>query len=339
MSESETPTKEVRKNDPIVFNRENISNGNVKEASNGNILELRPLPTNEPNPYHIKYAATYGAKGKITLHVVDSTGKNVENANIQGAFYNTGKDGYNFKEQTDTFGLVTLENDCTGDLIFHVGKEGYYRTEMRYWFFKNGFDCVKDGRWMPWNPILQVTLKEKRNPSAHLIKQIDFKLPKKEIIGFDCLAGDWISPYGTGNTADILFHYDSVADSSYYLVTNTLTITTTETGGFCIMKGDTFSSFRSVYEAPHDGYKNIIECNFARTESTISVNQTIAEDEYVVFRVNRSKTIPPMYYYGKIYKFEYGESVSRKGFGYLKFTYYFNSKCNDQNLEDDGYYP
>jgi hypothetical protein len=45
-----------------------------------------------------------------------------------------------------------------------VIKPGFYKSNVTYWFFKNYFDCVKDGRWIPWNPTVEVVLKEIRNP-------------------------------------------------------------------------------------------------------------------------------------------------------------------------------
>ena len=126
--------------------------------------ELVPLPTNEPLPYRIRHAVTYGAKAKITLRVVDSKGVPVADALVGGGFYNHDEKGHDFKERTNGKGEVTLEDTCVGDLNFGVMKDGYYSTGTTYWFFKNYFDCVKDGRWIPWNPTVEVVLKEIRNP-------------------------------------------------------------------------------------------------------------------------------------------------------------------------------
>jgi len=108
--------------------------------------ELAPLPTNEPLPYRIRHAVTYGAKAKITLRVVDSKGVPVADALVGGGFYNHDEKGHDFKERANEKGEVTLEDTCVGDLNFGVMKDGYYSTGTTYWFFKNYFDCVKDGR-------------------------------------------------------------------------------------------------------------------------------------------------------------------------------------------------
>ena len=306
------------------------------------VSELEPLPRDQPNPYRIKHAVTFGARGKVTIHVVDSNGKDVPGAAVQGGFYNNGKSGYEIKEKTGVSGRVTLENDCTGDLNFWVEKEGYYRTSNRYWFFKNGFDCVKRGRWLPWNPTLRVMLKEKRAPVSLSITQIESFLPVREPTGFDCVKGDWTQPHGKGDTADITFYYDSTGNDTRSFHTNHLTITASNGGGFQVLRGDTFSKFRSVYDAPEDGYTDTIECWYERTPSTIVRNSKIAENEYIVFRICRSQGASdssPIFRYGKIYNFRHGESVGKKGYGYAIFKHFFNPNPGDRTLEAAGWDP
>ena len=319
-----------------------ISGEPQEETNAADVVELEPLPRDQPNPYRIKHAVTFGARGKITLHVVDSNGQDVPGAAIQGGFYNNGKSGYEIKEKTGVSGRVTLENDCTGDLNFWIEKEGYYRTSNRYWFFKNGFDCVKRGRWLPWNPTLRIVLKEKRAPVSLAITQIDSFLQVREPTGFDCVKGDWTQPHGKGDTADIAFHYDSVCDDTYRFLTNRLVITVNHGGGFQILRGDAFSRFKSVYEAPDDGYTDTVECQFERSGSTIAKNITVTENDYIVFRIRResgASDSSPIFRYGKIYNFRYGESLNKKGNGYIKFTHYFNPNPGDRNLEAEGRYP
>ena len=320
-------------------NQATVASVSVKDqgghASQENNM-LSPLPSDKPNPFQIKHAVTYGARGKVTLHVIDSMGRGVSDAIIQGGFYNNGQSGHGFKEKTESSGLVTLENDCTGDLNFWAEKKGYYRTDQRYWFFKNGFDCVKDGRWMPWNPTITVVLKEKRKPVQVVIKRVDAKLPKDERAGFDCLLGDWLPPLGSGKMADISFLYRSDYNGIFGCLTNSLTITTDFGGGFIKLKQDAFSQLWSVYEAPESGYVPELFFEHARTPETILKDVTLSKNDYLVFH-SRAGKIPGWglvgAYYGKLNDFEYGEDYKKPGFGFIKFTYYFNSHPNDRNLE------
>lgn len=146
-----------------------------------------------------------GAQGAITLLVVDSEGKPVPDATVRGAFWYSDTKHYSFNVNTDEKGVVSLEDKCTGDLNFSIRKDGYYNTSLRYWFLKHGFDCAKDGRWLPWNPIVEVMLKEKRNPAKMIIKDVNLNLPiKNKEYGFDFLIGDLVSPDGRGKIADVL---------------------------------------------------------------------------------------------------------------------------------------
>lgn len=108
----------------------------------------------------VKQAQANGALGAVTFLVVDDHGVPVPEAAVRGGFYNHGKNGYGFETQTDGNGFVVLQNKCAGDVNFIINKEGYYETCLRYWFFKANYDCVKDGRWIPWNPTIEVTLKQ-----------------------------------------------------------------------------------------------------------------------------------------------------------------------------------
>ncbi len=183
--------------------------------------ELAPLPTNEPLPYRIKHAVTYGAKAKITLRVVDSKGAPVADALVGGGFYNHDEKGHDFKERANEKGEVTLEDTCVGDLNFGVMKDGYYSTGTTYWFFKNYFDCVKDGRWIPWNPTVEIVLKEILNPTK-MIKKCGLLLafPMREKVGFDFEVGDVVAPFGTGKESDVLFNFDSWQNFNPYCYSN-----------------------------------------------------------------------------------------------------------------------
>ena len=108
------------------------------------------------------------------------------------------------------------------------------------------------------------------------------------------------------------------------------------------MRGDTFSKFKSVYEAPDDGYTDTIEFQFERTRSKIIKNITVAENDYIVFRIRRESgdsDSSPIFKYGKIYNFRYGESVGKKGFGHIIFKHFFNPNPGDRTLEAEGWDP
>lgn len=269
---------------------------------------LMSLPVNKPLPDRIRHALTFGAKAKITLRIIDSKGFPVGDALIGGGFYNHGEKGHRFEKKTNTDGKVILEDNCVGDLNFGVIKDGYYDTRTTYWFFKNYFDCVKDGRWIPWNPTIEIVLKEKRAPKPLYTKEVESVFPKRESVGFDCLAADFVEPFGKGTIADFYLHYDSVVplngvtllDWSY--LTNNLTISSVGGGGFITKSKDIFSKMISEYEAPEKGYTDAVNYELKRTRDKIFMDRKLDNDKYLFFK-SRVKRIgeAESANYGKIY--------------------------------------
>lgn len=135
----------------------------------------------------IQHAISHGAVGKITLRVVDSVGLPVEQANIYAWFYNGSLDK-KIETSTDFEGFASLEAKNKGYVQFTITKKGYYSTGWRYWFIQRFCDTIQSNRWIPWNPTLEVVLKEKRNPQKMVSYQNTFRgksFPNNQKIGFD----------------------------------------------------------------------------------------------------------------------------------------------------------
>lgn len=327
----------------VVLQRESdLHNAQVKNSREGK--KLTPLPTDKPLPYHIKHAVTYGAKAKITLRIVDSKGVPVTDALVGGGFYNHDDKGPLFEERTNMKGEVTLEGSCVGDLNFGVIKNGYYNTETTYWFFKSYFDCVKSGRWIPWNPTIEVVLKEKRKPIALYTRCFEKVFPKNEPVGFDCVLADFIAPFGKGQNADFILLYESEVPSRHATLrewgyqTNSLAIVA-PTGGFITKEKDLFSCLVSDYEAPLKGYENTIYYEYKRAGAKIVSNKKLNTDEYLFFHTRATYDVNGEIrdaYYGKIYAFAYAESLGIENTATLRISYYLNPTPGDTNLEFDG---
>lgn len=302
---------------------------------------MSPLPTNKPLPYRIRHAVTYGAKAKITLKVIDSKGVPVAGALVGGGFYNHDDKGPRFEERTDEKGAVTLEGTCVGDLNFGVIKEGYYNTGTTYWFFKNYFDCVKNGRWIPWNPTVEIVLKERRNPIKLIAKSVDFNLPLKNTeYGVDLLMGELVSPAGKGQVADIGVKCwgDKPYPPSRNFTNEMLFVSASSDGGFIRKRKDTWSEFLSDYEAPVTGYSTNFHLSTKRSEAKIFENIELSESDYLIFKLTRGNDDGggKHSWYGKLCgPLIYGiKTNDREGAG-IKFTYYLNPVPDDRNLEDE----
>jgi hypothetical protein len=286
----------------------------------------------------LRSAAEKGADSKFTLHVTDQDGKEVADAEVEVLFPFNGRRGNTLSGKTDTHGLFSVEDKTTGEPSFVVMKKGYYRTSGNFAVLKIGTRCLQNGRWIPWNPTIHVTLKEIRKPIPMIAKRVETKFPKDtKSMGFDFLVGDWVAPHGKGMTADMLFVYeeDRKGKGNYDL---TRTLAFPDFGNGCYMKKkDEFCTLMSDLEARTDNYSSNSVLRIVRKDGNYVVRRTqITENDYLVFRARSScdeKGNIVSAYYGKIYgPVGVPGSINQ----IFSFTYYFNPTPNDRNLEFDG---
>ena len=297
----------------------------------------------ERYPAAVTRAQEKGALGAVTFSIVDDRGQPVSGATVKASFWNHGQKGHDFEKTTDENGLVALQDTCVGDLNFSVMKEGHYKTRLRYWFFKAYFDCAKDGKWMPWNPVIEIVLKRKVNPVAMYCKTATVLLPDKDkSFGFDCIMSDLVEPYGNGKKADFSISYSLVYDKeNIWNATNHLHITFAPGCGAVLMKSDAYSQMNTIYSAPESGYINHVGFYLKSLDQAHREERTLASDEYIVFK---SRTVfdeqgrETNSHFGKIISkgFWYGEKSKDGTGGKLIFSFYLNPTPNDRNLEFDG---
>jgi len=150
-------------------------------------------------------------KGKITVMVVDSKGTPVDNAKVslridtaKGPGMGWGTNTRFLKGKTNLGGLYIFEDDFPRKIIFSADKKGYYSSGNGFRFKeKSGLN-----KWEPWNPTVEIKLKEKRNPIPMYAKRTGrIKVPVLEKpIGYDLEKGDWVAPYGKGVISDFIFN-------------------------------------------------------------------------------------------------------------------------------------
>ena len=70
---------------------------------------------------------------------------------------------------------------------------------------------MQNGRWEPWNPVVEVVLKPILNSVPMYVKKVEWlNVPKPgEEAGYDLVAGDWVAPHGKGSVSDFIFKIDS----------------------------------------------------------------------------------------------------------------------------------
>lgn len=287
----------------------------------------------------IEKARQHGAQGQVTLRVTDSIGKPVEKAQLSVAFYPSDSyaDVVVSKGQTDINGIYRAGGKTVGDVTYTISKNGYYNTRDKYLFYRQGENCVQDGRWQPWDTTNTIVLKEHRNSTAMSAKRVDTRIPVQgSPIGFDLEKGDWVAPHGQGLRADLVFEYAATYEGPQVYAKRLSIVFINDKDGLQAFPLDRTSEFMSMYTAPEGGYIPKLVLERKRTRTKIIKSQELGKDQYLVFRVRTvtdkdGKIVSANY--GKIYApIEYG----RMGEDHrLMFTYYFNPTANDRNLEFD----
>jgi len=323
----------------------------VVVITNG-VLEPDPRHNFDPRPGMEDYegweryrkergeASRFGAKGKATFHVVDTDGNSVAGADISAGFYG----GSGGSGLTDAGGLFVVEGKTLNgaSLLYTIKKQGFYQTRAEYQLGKRGYRCIENGRWIPWNPTLRVTLKEIRKPIPMYVRKAKIVFPgRNEYFRYDLLVGDWVEPHGKGNTADISLMYQaSRSRSSEYLdFTKELEIRgANELDGFILMTKDGWSEFSTLYEAPVAGYSPSISLCVDRTPTNIIRRLESSTSDYYICKF-RTRFVDgvEVSHYGKILDgIDYGNASADTVGGSATLRYYFNPTPNDRNLEFDG---
>jgi len=277
-----------------------------------------------------------GLLGAITLRVVDSNGCPVQGAEIYGGFWNYDRNNPPATGLTDEKGEIHFERNCAGDFNFSITKDGFYKTRLRYWFFKNGYDCAKDGRWLPWNPTVEIVLKEKRNPISMQRKdRLWLTFPKHQTVGFDVETGDLVEPFGTGKVADMSFWFDSWQYTEPYCYSNCFVVTAESGATIAAMRKDSFSDFKFAYAPPDSGWVSDLTLGMVRTKDKILSNAALGKEEYWVVAVRRGD----IKRFAVISDFDFGGSGQGTNDCGVLLSYYLNPNAGDTNLEIKGHYP
>jgi len=285
-------------------------------------------------------ALRLGAEAKITLRVVDSRGVPVEGAAVTAGLYPETEAVAKYANgATDENGIFIIEGKTKSFIDYVIQKEGYYMAKNgRYWVYKASTPCVKDGRWIPWNPMIEIKIKEKRNQIQMYKKTVDVEFPKTDKrIGYDFEKGDWLQPYGKGYTADIYMQYAEPIIIPGKTAKRVLTVAfPNEKDGLFIYRKDETTAMFSIYEAEDVDYQNTDTFLMEWEDGNLITKKMLGETDYFVFRT-RAETDEN----GNIISAHYGKIEGPLKFGIgreknISFIYYFNPIPNDRNLEYGG---
>ncbi len=277
----------------------------------------------------IQKARQYGARACATVQVVDASDNPIPNANVEAGFFVLDKPTNWRVGKTDANGCFTTSANATWEVRFIVRCEGFYE-ETRSLYLQDNLskDSVKDGRWQPWNPTIQIQL-TKKGPAAEVFRKTEMwlKLPESgRFFGYDLLVGALVNPFGTGTTEHIRFcltndtNVASGAGNAFLLVD-----LPARDSGLVPYKRNLRSGAPDPLSAPRLGYERRWSYGSQRFSGEWKEAPEMSMDNGFVFRIGVNSSDC---HYGLIRFLDF--TYSRRN---LSFVYSVNTTTNDLNLE------
>lgn len=306
----------------------------------------------------------------VNLKVYDENFTPIANAEVEISFDNP-RSPVRYDEQTkltDEEGQVIFKGNGVLGASMRAQKEGYYPFAHypgeRFRASSKELDQGFSAELMLRSIRNQIPLYSKKITEATHYRP--YKIPvEKEPVGFDFLVGDWVSPHGKGEVADIQFRYEKEfvkfkentartmeeRRNSYRKRCKNQGVPYTEEG-FREFTGiwdsklavsfpgekeglikieDQFiihSVLRMPHLAPEHGYES------GYTEKKKTDPWDLARDDIGYFLRTRVKLDKDGEIESANYAKIYGE-IEFLPTGYVYFHYYFNPTPNDRNLEFD----
>jgi hypothetical protein len=241
---------------------------------------------------------------KVTVKVVDTRGEPIEEADVR-TFFKTPKGygegaGYNghiINGKTDKKGFFVSKRKTAGTFGVEAYKKNYYSSNHKR-TFENYDNYLFYKRWLPWNPTIEIVLREKRNPMKMYSKGTGYiKVPvQNQPVGYDLVEGDWVEPYGKGKIKDFIINFSS-EDRGIDDWRAEYTLSFSNKGdGMQVYEPDPMiqSEFKLPYEAPVEGYLIKKLNKYARYFNEFdpkkdAMNTNIKRKRTYIFRV-RTKT-------------------------------------------------
>jgi hypothetical protein len=283
---------------------------------------------------------------KFTVRVLDSeTGIPVTNAIVQSFFehqYDPWGNKPNIIKQekvlVDENGEAVFSGkDLNGGIGGSAVAEGYYdgrsgRASER----KN----ILLNRWEPWNPVIEVKMRPKKNPVSMVYKRIERKqIPLFDTqVGFDLEIADWVSPYGKGKICDFVFTASTnmaQKQGIHYI----LSFPNNKDGiqPYMLPQG-LHSSFVWPYKAPEDGYESGLDkyfiFHFPKIDGPPFHNVKDDKDINYIFRTRTQFDDNGNMVAGCHGRIQGEVRISSKGEAY--FQYWFNPDPFSRSLEYNG---
>lgn len=283
---------------------------------------------------------------KAVFVVHDDIGRPVANAEIEGGFRDVTNAGSRdrFVGRTDTNGVFVAKGETMLNVGGRITANGYYPTIVEVPLDR------KNGTTLPqWDVEIPVLLKRIRNPISMYSRDVENpyisafeSVGKYRLAGtsmYDIVNGNFLPPHGKGTVADLFYNWKMTIYSTNkvgraldkdmfleVLMTNVL-------DGICkgIPDGgrgqnrNEGSAYISAYEAPAEGYTNVISL-YWRVHGTKAESND--DQHYLYYFRIRTQTNEM----GQVTNALYGKIHGQIN---GNFTYFLNPTPNDRNMEFD----
>jgi hypothetical protein len=307
---------------------------------------------------------------QLTIQVKDNDGNPVSGVEVGASTISGHKAGPEFG--TDEYRTVTGKSDANGSTTLTIPcfvdygsvsmgvaygvmvgaepKPGFYQSEgLSYGIH---FTNVVSGKWQPWSPTLEVVMQKVGIQVPMFAKKVwQAQIPSQgKSAGYDLMAGDWVTPDGKGQIADLLFDFvhktngtvrTSSRNTERQLLDNSLAISFSNKGDGIQSTTATRGGLLMPRLAPTNGYQpTLIKRDFETTTNIViieTVTRTIRHSDFdrnanYFFRV-RTKTDEQGNITNALYGKIYGEFNPDFRQGRIGFTYYLNPEPNSRNME------
>ena len=298
---------------------------------------------------------------RITARILTEDGKPLENADVHVAIenFNDFKDNSNdIRGKTDKDGKFSAEGVGRPQATIIASHVGYYWSRKDYGDWENIEETRKTGKYIPWDPVIELTLKKIGKPIPMIVR-LKSSAHKKTTptpgteVGYDLFEDDWIAPHGKGKTPDLLMTLAlQTGDEKNNKVTGEIKFENPDDGLIPIMElVHPESHLKYPPLAGENGYDLKVVHLVGPVVSTRD-NAAVKEPVGYMFRIRTQKDKAT----GKIISANYGKIIAATGrtenvnpfvLSYsrknnkriivpgIQFSCYLNPTPNDRNIEYD----
>lgn len=278
-----------------------------------------------------------GARGAVTIHVVDEEGNPICAANVRLGFTQPDQNMRSgiVEGKTDNLGLYGAERTSNWSCSWTVSKEGFHTSRGTVLFTHKGSrKAFGEGRWTDEPIDVKVELKKVSGAQfTHGIRYNDIVfLPTNSWIGFDFIACDLVAPYGSGKQTHILLRSDLdgiplFCKGATLGYTNVLHVKVAD-GGLSVETETGESESPFVSQFPSSFETNQLKFVYARTKDRILEDSRPRKKSYIVFCTDISNKGGKEAFCGIIRNIEFSP-------GQLRLEYFFNHNPDDRRLDAD----